>query len=68
MFKKLSHLIVSHKILSIIIAIVIVGGGYFWYSSSKSGVAVTKYIVESDDRNGRGIGFRQRSDAGADHD
>jgi multidrug efflux pump subunit AcrA (membrane-fusion protein) len=46
MFKKLSHFIVSHKILSAILAIVIVGGGYFWYSSSRSSVAVTKYVVE----------------------
>ena len=46
MFKKLSHLIVSHKIMSAIIAIMIVGGGYFWYSSSRTSVAVTKYIVE----------------------
>jgi multidrug efflux pump subunit AcrA (membrane-fusion protein) len=46
MFKKLSHFITSHKIVSTIIAIVVIGGGYVWYSSSQSGTTVTKYVVE----------------------
>jgi len=46
MLNKILHFIVSHKIISIIVAVVIIGGGYSWYNASQSGTTVTKYVVQ----------------------
>jgi HlyD family secretion protein len=46
MIKKFLHFIASHKMVSIITAIVVIGGGYWWSTSSETGTAITKYVVE----------------------
>jgi multidrug efflux pump subunit AcrA (membrane-fusion protein) len=46
MFKKILHFISVHKVISAIVAIIVIVGGYSWYAASRSGTAVTKYVVE----------------------
>jgi multidrug efflux pump subunit AcrA (membrane-fusion protein) len=46
MISKFKHLILGHKLISVVAAVVVVGGGYYWYSASQGTVSVTKYVVE----------------------
>ena len=46
MLSKIYKIILSHKVISVIVALVVIGGGYYWYNSSQSGVTVTKYVIE----------------------
>ena len=46
MFTKIYKTILSHKIISIIVALIVIGGGYYWYSNSQGSATVTKYVIE----------------------
>ena len=46
MFTKIYKIILAHKIISVIAVLAVIGGGYYWYSSSRNGTMVTKYIIE----------------------
>jgi HlyD family secretion protein len=46
MLKKILSVIRSHPWTSAVIAIVVVGGGWWWYAASRSGVQVTKYVIQ----------------------
>jgi multidrug efflux pump subunit AcrA (membrane-fusion protein) len=47
MFKKFGAAVKAHKVITLVAFVVVVGGGYYWYTSTRSGTTVTKYVVQN---------------------